>query len=134
MRSYRVPSLRWPPSDLRTRPSGSLPGSSRSSVGGAIAKGDVERAFTKDELLTNVLLYWATGTIASSFMPYYDVAHVGATGWMGQQVKQWLGSASVPAAFAMFPKDLSPAARMGRAILQCSALDRNAARRALRGT
>lgn len=69
--------------------------------------GELERAFTKDELLTNVMLYWATGTIASSFLPYYDVAHLGALGWMGQKVKQWTGSASVPAAFAMFPKDLS---------------------------
>ena len=69
--------------------------------------GELERVFTKDELLTNVMLYWATGTIASSFLPYYDVAHIGAMGWMGQKLKQWVGSASVPAAFAMFPKDLS---------------------------
>lgn len=53
------------------------------------------------------MLYWATGTIASSFLPYYDVAHIGAMGWMGQKIKHWMGSASVPAAFAMFPKDLS---------------------------
>lgn len=69
--------------------------------------GELERAFTKDELLTNVMLYWATGTIASSFLPYYDVAHIGALGWMGQKFRQLTGSASVPAAFAMFPKDLS---------------------------
>lgn len=69
--------------------------------------GNLENAFTKDELLTNVMLYWVTGTIASSFLPYYDVAHFGAMGWIGQKIKQWTGSASVPAAFAMFPKDLS---------------------------
>lgn len=69
--------------------------------------GELERAFTKDELLTNVMLYWTTGTIASSFLPYYDVAHMDAFGWMRQKVKQWRGSASVPAAFALFPKDLS---------------------------
>ena len=34
--------------------------------------GDVENAFTKDELLTNVTLYWVTETIGSSFLPYYD--------------------------------------------------------------
>jgi hypothetical protein len=28
--------------------------------------GDVERRFTKDEILTNVTLYWLTGTIGSS--------------------------------------------------------------------
>jgi pimeloyl-ACP methyl ester carboxylesterase len=69
--------------------------------------GDVERKFTKDELLTNVMLYWVTETIGSSFLPYYDVAHMGATGWIGQKIKTWVGSSGVPAAFAMFPKDLS---------------------------
>jgi pimeloyl-ACP methyl ester carboxylesterase len=32
--------------------------------------GDIETCFTKDELLTNVTIYWATGTIRSS-MHYY---------------------------------------------------------------
>ncbi len=36
--------------------------------------GDVERRFTKDELLTTVTLYWATGTIGSSFGVYRDWA------------------------------------------------------------
>ena len=41
--------------------------------------------------------------------------------------------ADVPAAFALFPKDLShAAARLGRALLQRPALDRDAARRPLR--
>jgi microsomal epoxide hydrolase len=69
--------------------------------------GELERVFTKDELLTNVMLYWATGTIGSSFLPYYDVAHLGAVGWIGEKIRQWTGSSSVPAAFALFPKDLS---------------------------
>jgi hypothetical protein len=30
--------------------------------------GDVERRFTKDEILTNVTIYWLTGTIGSSIM------------------------------------------------------------------
>ena len=69
--------------------------------------GDVERRFTKDELLTNVMLYWATETITSSFLPYYDVAQAGALTWIGQKVKEWKGTTTVPAAFAMFPKDLT---------------------------
>jgi len=69
--------------------------------------GDVERRFTKDELLTNVMLYWATGTINSSFLPYYDVAQAGAMTWIGQKIKEWRGTTTVPAAFAMFPKDLT---------------------------
>ncbi len=37
--------------------------------------GDVESRFSKDLLLTIVTLYWATGTIGSSFRPYYDDSH-----------------------------------------------------------
>jgi microsomal epoxide hydrolase len=69
--------------------------------------GDVERRFTKDELLTNVTLYWVTETIDTSFAPYFDIAHAGAGIWIKQGIKQWRGSSDVPAAFAMFPKDLS---------------------------
>jgi pimeloyl-ACP methyl ester carboxylesterase len=69
--------------------------------------GDVERCFTKDELLANVMIYWATGTINSSFAPYYDVMHGGARTWMKQKLKEWTSPGSVPTAFAMFPADLS---------------------------
>ncbi|HEY3378828.1 MAG TPA: epoxide hydrolase, partial [Armatimonadota bacterium] len=34
--------------------------------------GDVERRFTKDELLTNIMLYWVTGTIHASMRTYYE--------------------------------------------------------------
>jgi len=37
--------------------------------------GDVESVFTKDELLTNITLYWVTGAIGSSFWPYYARMH-----------------------------------------------------------
>jgi hypothetical protein len=50
--------------------------------------GDVERRFTKDELLTNITLYWVTGTIGSSFLPYYDVMHAGASRWIAEKVKE----------------------------------------------
>lgn len=33
-------------------------------------EGDVERRFTKDELLTNVMIYWVTGTIHASMRQY----------------------------------------------------------------
>ena len=69
--------------------------------------GDVERRFTKDELLTNIMIYWATGTIGSSFLPYYDFMNSGPLTWMVEAVKQWSGSSKVPAAVAKFPKDLS---------------------------
>lgn len=34
--------------------------------------GDVERRFTKDELLTNLTIYWATGTINSANRRYFE--------------------------------------------------------------
>ncbi len=34
--------------------------------------GEVERRFTKDELLTNVMIYWATETIHSSMRLYFE--------------------------------------------------------------
>ncbi|HEY3256205.1 MAG TPA: epoxide hydrolase, partial [Polyangiaceae bacterium] len=37
--------------------------------------GNLENAFTKDELLTNISLYWFTGAIGSSFWPYYARMH-----------------------------------------------------------
>lgn len=37
--------------------------------------GDLERRFTKDELLTNVTIYWVTQTINSSMRLYYENRH-----------------------------------------------------------
>lgn len=37
--------------------------------------GEVERAIPKDAMLTNIMVYWATGAIGSSFWPYYDRRH-----------------------------------------------------------
>jgi pimeloyl-ACP methyl ester carboxylesterase len=34
--------------------------------------GDVERSYTKDELLTNIMIYWATNTIGSSLRLYFE--------------------------------------------------------------
>jgi pimeloyl-ACP methyl ester carboxylesterase len=33
--------------------------------------GEIERRFSKGEILTDVMLYWVTGAINSSFWPYY---------------------------------------------------------------
>ncbi len=37
--------------------------------------GDVEESFTRDQLLTNVMVYWVTQTINSSTRLYYEVRH-----------------------------------------------------------
>ncbi len=61
--------------------------------------GDVERRFTRDELLTNVMLYWITGAIGSSFWPYYAFHHA-----------PWRPSAAervtVPTGHADFPREI----------------------------
>ncbi len=37
--------------------------------------GDLDARFSRDDLLTMITLYWATGTIGSSFRQYYDWDH-----------------------------------------------------------
>jgi pimeloyl-ACP methyl ester carboxylesterase len=69
--------------------------------------GDIESRFTKDELLTHIMIYWVTESIGSSFLTYYDYANATALTWMKEGVKKWTGSSKVPAAFALFPKDIS---------------------------
>ena len=68
--------------------------------------GDIETRFSKDELLTNVMLYWATETIGSSFQPYHDVVRASATRWIKEEIKGWIGSEKTPAGFALFPRDI----------------------------
>ncbi len=69
--------------------------------------GDIQSRFSKDEILTQVMIYWVTGSIGSSFLPYYDFANAGAVTWMKEGFKKWAGSKKVPAAFALFPEDIA---------------------------
>ena len=55
--------------------------------------------FTKDELLTNITIYWATQTIASSFRPYWDYRN-------NPTPLPWT-PITVPCAIAIFPRDLT---------------------------
>jgi pimeloyl-ACP methyl ester carboxylesterase len=66
--------------------------------------GDIERRFTKDEILTLVMIYWATGTINSANRYYFEAAHAG-------EPLDLKGARSVPAAIAVFPREISPAPR-----------------------
>jgi len=68
--------------------------------------GAIESRFTKDELLTHIMIYWTTESVGSSFMPYYDFANASTLTWIKEGVKKWTGSSKVPAAFALFPKDI----------------------------
>jgi microsomal epoxide hydrolase len=72
--------------------------------------GEVERRFSKDELLTNITIYWATGAIGSSFWPYYDRLHRGWPLPDGVRLE-------VPTGYAAFPREilLPPRARAEQA-------------------
>jgi microsomal epoxide hydrolase len=60
--------------------------------------GNVEHKFTKDDLLTNISLYWFTQTIASSTRIYYESQRAGG----GANARR----VTVPMACAIFPKDI----------------------------
>jgi len=66
--------------------------------------GDVESAFTRDQLLANISLYWFTGAIGSSFFPYYFRMH-----------RPWPipegGRIEVPTGYAAFPREVLRAPR-----------------------
>lgn len=62
-------------------------------------RGAIEDAVTRDELLANIMLYWSTGAIGSSFWPYYARMH---TPWPipdGEKIM-------VPTGYAEFPKEI----------------------------
>ena len=61
--------------------------------------GDVERRFTKDELLTNIMIYWITETINSSVRLYCESMRSGRFGAAGSRVE-------VPTGCAIFPKEI----------------------------
>jgi pimeloyl-ACP methyl ester carboxylesterase len=60
--------------------------------------GDLSRRFTWDELLSNVMLYWVTETIHSSFRLYYEGRKAPLQFGAGEFVR-------VPCAIARFPKE-----------------------------
>lgn len=49
--------------------------------------GDVERRFSLDELLTNISIYWFTGTIASSVRMYFETTHFDKRVWDKERIK-----------------------------------------------
>jgi pimeloyl-ACP methyl ester carboxylesterase len=61
--------------------------------------GEVERRFSKDELLTNIMIYWVTETINSSMRLYYETIRMPPPLKVGQHIE-------VPAGVALFPKDI----------------------------
>ena len=62
--------------------------------------GDIERRYTKDELLTNITIYWATETFNTSADLYYDSQH---NPWVFKQGER----VDVPTSYADFPKEIT---------------------------
>ena len=60
--------------------------------------GDLESVFTKEELLTNIMIYWVTKTINSSTRLYYETFHQRETG---------PGRVEVPTGVAVFPQEIA---------------------------
>jgi microsomal epoxide hydrolase len=75
--------------------------------------GEIEKSYTKDELLTNLMIYWVTGTISSSARLYREDSFQSAPQLsVGQYIE-------VPAAVATFPKDLTyPPRELGERFLR----------------
>ena len=86
--------------------------------------GDPENAFTRDQLLTNVMLYWVTETITSSTRLYWELQHA------RRDARRYV---TVPTGVARYPKEpiRFPRPWVERR-LQRDALGRDAPRRPLR--
>ena len=61
--------------------------------------GDPESVFTRDQLITNVMLYWVTQTITSSARLYWELQHGGS----GQRAPEFV---AVPTGIARYPKEV----------------------------
>jgi pimeloyl-ACP methyl ester carboxylesterase len=60
--------------------------------------GDVEQSFSRDEILTNVMIYWLTGTIGSSMRMYRANSAIPPA--------QLTRRVEVPSGFSLFPGDI----------------------------
>jgi pimeloyl-ACP methyl ester carboxylesterase len=61
--------------------------------------GDLDAHFSRDVLLTNIMLYWVTGAIGSSFWPYYARLHEPRIVPSGEKV-------NVPTGYAEYPREI----------------------------
>ena len=88
--------------------------------------GDKPDAIDADKFLTNVLVYWFTGTAASSIRLYYENAH-DPEAWSPKP------NSGVPTGVAVFARDEVAIRRFGEDRQQHRSLDRTRQRRPLRG-
>ncbi len=84
--------------------------------------GNPEAVLTRDEMLTNIMRYWVTGAIGSSFWPYYARLH-------GPWPVPEGSTVNVPTGYVEFPKEIlrpprSVAARMYTDIRRWTVMDK----------
>jgi pimeloyl-ACP methyl ester carboxylesterase len=72
--------------------------------------GDLESRISKDELLTNIMIYWVTGTINSSFYLYHQLKHRPWRLGPGERIQASTAVAAFPMEILRPPKEW--AARM----------------------
>ncbi len=65
--------------------------------------GGLPEAVDRDQMLTNISVYWLTGTAGSSARLYFEAAHSGS--WGPPAVS------TVPTGIAVFPREIAPAIR-----------------------
>jgi microsomal epoxide hydrolase len=63
--------------------------------------GDVERSFTKDQLLDNLMVYWVTATAHSAGRLYYEVMQGFASGGIDPMAKP-----TQPVGYTRYPKEI----------------------------
>lgn len=66
--------------------------------------GEIERRFSKDEILTNISIYWFSGTINSSTRYYYEMFQDPARNGLGGRIE-------TPCGFSIFPGEIISAPR-----------------------
>ena len=67
--------------------------------------GDVERSFTKDQLLTNITWYWVTATATSSARLYYEMRQAGRAALPQGPIVVPTGIAQYPGEITRPPRD-----------------------------
>jgi pimeloyl-ACP methyl ester carboxylesterase len=71
--------------------------------------GDVETAVTRDQMLTNITVYWVTNTINSSIRLYCESQRSGRFGPVGEKVEVPMGAAVFPGEIFRSPKPYADA-------------------------
>ena len=69
--------------------------------------GDADAWLGRDVLATNIMMYWATGAIGSSFWPYYARAHGPWIVPPGERIQVPCGYAAFPKEFLQPPRSLA---------------------------